>query len=200
MKTRIKLLSKEDKVLAEKADTELEKTIGIMQDISTPDSNTEEANLADMAESMLAEQKLPSKTLTIEGLGQANVISGVGLCIIIRPLGISNSYYVDEDTHTFKGNYHSMRLTLNMATDTERSAKASDEKSSTSHSVGDKVQFSGGPQYVASTATSPTNSPKAGPAKITAIAKSKNAKHPYHIIHTDKQSTVYGWVDASQIG
>ena len=151
VKTRIKLLSKEDKVLAEKADTELEKTIGIMQDISTPDS-------------------------------------------------ISNSDYVDEDTHTFKGNYHSMRLTMNMATDTERSAKASDEKSSTSHSVGDKVQFSGGPQYVASTATSPTNSPKAGPAKITAIAKSKNAKHPYHIIHTDKQSTVYGWVDASQIG
>lgn len=200
VKTRIKLLSKEDKVLAEKADTELEKTIGIMQDISTPDSNTEEANLTDMAESMLAEQKLPSKKLTIEGLGQANVISGVGLCIIIRPLGISNSYYVDEDTHTFKGNYHSMRLTMNMATDTERSAKASDEKSSTSHSVGDKVQFSGGPQYVASTATSPTNSPKAGPAKITAIAKSKNAKHPYHIIHTDKQSTVYGWVDASQIG
>ena len=39
VKTRIKLLSKEDKVLAEKADTELEKTIGIMQDISTPDSN-----------------------------------------------------------------------------------------------------------------------------------------------------------------
>ena len=76
VKTRIKLLSKEDKVLAEKADTELEKTIGIMQDISTPDSNTEEANLTDMAESMLAEQKLPSKTLTIEGLGQANVISG----------------------------------------------------------------------------------------------------------------------------
>lgn len=141
VKTRIKLLSKEDKVLAEKADTELEKTIGIMQDISTPDSNTEEANLTDMAESMLAEQKLPSKTLTIEGLGQANVISGVGLCIIIRPLGISNSYYVDEDTHTFKGNYHAMRLTLNMATDTERSTKASDEKSSTSHSVGDKVQF-----------------------------------------------------------
>ena len=130
VKTRIKLLSKEDKVLAEKADTELEKTIGIMQDISTPDSNTEEANLTDMAESMLAEQKLPSKTLTIEGLGQANVVSGVGLCIIIRPLGISSSYYVDEDTHTFKGNYHSMRLTMNMATDTERSAKASDEKTS----------------------------------------------------------------------
>ncbi|MFR0871289.1 MAG: hypothetical protein ACLSG5_07845 [Oscillospiraceae bacterium] len=98
-----------------------------------------------MAESMLAEQKLPSKTLTIEGLGQANVISGVGLCIIIKPLGISNSYYVDEDTHTFKGNYHSMRLTLNMATDTERSAKASDEKSSTSHSVAIRSIFGRSP-------------------------------------------------------
>ena len=183
VKTRIKLLSKEDKVVAQKADTELEKTIGIMQDITTPDSNTEETNLADMVESMLAEEKLPSKSLNVEALG------------------ISNSYYVDEDTHTFKGNYHSMRLTMNMATDTERKVKTSSSSSKkNAHSVGDKVQFTGGPQYVASTATSPTNSPKAGPAKITAIAKGKNAKHPYHIIHTDKQSTVYGWVNASQIG
>lgn len=201
VKTRIKLLSKEDKVVAQKADTELEKTIGIMQDITTPDSNTEETNLADMVESMLAEEKLPSKSLNVEALGIPDVISGIGVCIIINPLGISNSYYVDEDTHTFKGNYHSMRLTMNMATDTERKVKTSSSSSKkNAHSVGDKVQFTGGPQYVASTATSPTNSPKAGPAKITAIAKGKNAKHPYHIIHTDKQSTVYGWVNASQIG
>lgn len=106
VKTRIKLLSKEDKVVAQKADTELEKTIGIMQDITTPDSNTEEANLADMVESMLAEEKLPSKSLNVEALGIPDVISGIGVCIIINPLGISNSYYVDEDTHTFKGNYH----------------------------------------------------------------------------------------------
>ena len=137
----------------------------------------------------------------MEALGIPDVISGIGVCIIINPLGISNSYYVDEDTHTFKGNYHSMRLTMNMATDTERKVKTSSSSSKkNAHSVGDKVQFTGGPQYVASTAISPTNSPKAGPAKITAIAKGKNAKHPYHIIHTDKQSTVYGWVDASQIG
>ena len=201
VKTRIKLLSKEDKVVAQKADTELEKTIGIMQDITTPDSNTEEANLTDMVESMLAEEKLPSRSLNVEALGIPDVISGIGVCIIINPLGISNSYYVDEDTHTFKGNYHSMRLTMNMATDTERKVKTSSGSSKkNAHSVGDKVQFTGGPQYVASTATSPTNSPKAGPAKITAIAKGKNAKHPYHIIHTDKQSTVYGWVNASQIG
>ena len=63
--------------------------------------------------------------------------------------------------------------------------------------LGDIVKFKGGPHYVNSTATSYQASPKAGPAKVTAIAKS--ARHPYHVIHTDGSSTVYGWVDASQI-
>ena len=63
--------------------------------------------------------------------------------------------------------------------------------------IGDIVQFKGGPHYVSSTATSYKTSPPAGPAKVTAIAKS--AKHPYHVIHTTSASYVYGWVDASQI-
>lgn len=63
--------------------------------------------------------------------------------------------------------------------------------------LGDIVQFKGGPHYVSSTATTYRASPKAGPARVTAIAKS--ARHPYHVIHTDRSSTVYGWVDASQI-
>lgn len=63
--------------------------------------------------------------------------------------------------------------------------------------LGDVVQFTGGPHYISSTATSYKVQPKAGPAKVTALAK--GAVHPYHVIHTDSSSTVYGWVDASQI-
>lgn len=63
--------------------------------------------------------------------------------------------------------------------------------------LGDIVHFAGGPHYVSSTATTYRASPKAGPAKVTAISAS--ARHPYHVIHTDNTSTVYGWVDASQI-
>lgn len=74
------------------------------------------------------------------------------------------------------------------------SKKAADSKNI---GVGDIVHFKGGPHYSSSTATSHRASPKAGPAKVTATAKS--AKHPYHVIHTDNTSTVYGWVDASQI-
>lgn len=62
---------------------------------------------------------------------------------------------------------------------------------------GDVVQFAGGPHYTSANASSQSGCPKAGPARVTAICK--GAKHPYHIVHTDKQSTVYGWVDADKV-
>ena len=66
-----------------------------------------------------------------------------------------------------------------------------------SYKVGDIVQFKGSKHYTSANAASgPTC--KAGPAKITAI--SAGAKHPYHVIHTDNTSNVYGWVDAADIG
>lgn len=71
-------------------------------------------------------------------------------------------------------------------------------KPSGSIEVGDIVQFTGGPHYSNANATVAAATPKAGPAKVSAI--SKGAKHPYHIIHTDSQSSVYGWVDANTIG
>ena len=64
-------------------------------------------------------------------------------------------------------------------------------------SVGDTVQFAGGPHYTSANAASSSSSPKAGPAKVTAI--SKGAKHPYHVVHTNGQSSVYGWVDADRV-
>lgn len=63
--------------------------------------------------------------------------------------------------------------------------------------IGDIVRFKGGAHYVSSNATSCAGTPKAGAAKVTAVAK--GAKHPYHLIHTDNQSTVYGWVDSDVV-
>lgn len=72
-----------------------------------------------------------------------------------------------------------------------------EEKPSGSFSVGDIVQFKGGPHYTNANAASAAATVAAGPAKVTAI--SKGAKHPYHVIHTDGSSSVYGWVNASDI-
>lgn len=69
--------------------------------------------------------------------------------------------------------------------------------SSDGYKVGDVVQFLGGPHYKASTDKKANGNPKAGPAKITIIKE--GALHPYHVIHTDGTSRVYGWVDASEI-
>ena len=198
IKTRIKLLSKEDTVVAEAANAELEKLIGVFQDIDKPDDNMEQANITDMVKAMLDEQSLPDKSLSISALGLPDVISGVGVFATIKELGISKSFYIDEDTHTFEGNHHMMKLKLNLATDTDKPlGKSTVSSGGGDFKVGDIVQFLGGPHYITSTASSPTNSPKAGPAKITIIAK--GAPHPYHVIHTDSQSTVYGWVDGSNL-
>lgn len=64
------------------------------------------------------------------------------------------------------------------------------------YKVGDIVQFAGGKHYANAQAASGTTV-KPGPAKVTAVATA--GKHPYHLVHTDSTSTVYGWVDAAAI-
>lgn len=64
--------------------------------------------------------------------------------------------------------------------------------------VGDIVQFEGGYHYRSSNATSPTGQKQApGPAKVTEYYP--KGKHPYHVVHTNSRSNVYGWVDEETI-
>ncbi len=62
--------------------------------------------------------------------------------------------------------------------------------------VGDVVTFSGGKHYVSSNGSLGYGA-KPGPAKITRFLPGR--KHPYHLIHTDRTSNVYGWVDADTV-
>lgn len=191
IKTRVKLVSKEGTVLAEKRDAALEKKIGIFQEIEQPDESLTEAQVNDLVNSILNEKSTPERTLTISAIGNSNIISGLGVFIIIPELGISRTFYVDSDTHIFQDNKHTMTLKLTYANDIAKESGAANE---TGHKVGDVVQFHGGYQYVSSTASTPTGSKcAAGPARITLYAK--GAKHPWHLIHEDSSSRVYGWVD-----
>lgn len=193
IKTRVKMVSKEGTTIAEKSNSSLEKKIGVFQEINQPDESLTTAQINDLISSILDEKSTPERTLTVEAIGIAEVISGIGVYIIIPELGLSRTFYVDEDTHTFKDNMHTMSLKLNYANDLAKETKSSDTGGK-DYKVGDIVQFNGGYHYVSSTASSPTGSKcAAGPAKITLQAK--GAKHPWHLIHTDSQSRVYGWVD-----
>mgnify|MGYP001078255499 CR=1 FL=1 len=65
---------------------------------------------------MLAEKKQASRTLNLNDLiGIPDVISGVGVFVIIPHIAISRTLYVDSDTHTFKDNLHTMSLQLSYA-------------------------------------------------------------------------------------
>lgn len=193
IKTRVKMVSKEGTTVAEKSNAELEKRIGIFQEIDQPDESLTAAQVNDLIASIIEEKGTPQRTLSVEAVGIAEVISGIGVYIIIPELEISRTFYVDEDTHTFKDNEHTMSLKLNYANDLAKEEKGA-EDSSEEHKVGDVVQFHGGYHYVSSVASNPTGTKcAAGPAKITLIAK--GAKHPWHLIHTDSSTRVYGWVD-----
>lgn len=193
IKTRVKIVSKEGTTVAEKSNTEIENKIGILQEVEQREESLSEAQIKDLISSMLDEKSTPERSLDVEALGNVDVVSGIGVYIIIPELSLAKTFYVDSDTHIFKGNLHTMQLKLNLANDLDKAGR-NEEQGGAGHKVGDVVQFNGGYHYASSTSDKPTGSKcTAGPAKITLNAK--GAKHPWHLIHTDGSTRVYGWVD-----
>ena len=197
LKTRIKLLSKEGTVLAQEQDTALEKLYGIFQDVSTPDESLSKAQIKSLAKTLLDEKKTPERSLILNKvLGVTDVISGVGVFIKIPHLGLNKTFYVDSDSHVFKGNLHTMSLELNLISEASPPEEPKQEdEAKKDYKVGDVVQFHGGKHYVASTAGSPASTNLgAGPAKFTLT--NKGSAHPWHLVTEDWGKThVWGWVD-----
>lgn len=113
IKTRLKIYSDEDTVFAVRKNTELESKIGIFQDIEKKDDDLSEAKLNQHITETLNEISKPELSLSVEVFGIPEVISGTEVYAIVNELGIKQSFYVDEDTHTFKANSHTMMLSLN---------------------------------------------------------------------------------------
>ncbi len=69
--------------------------------------------------------------------------------------------------------------------------------SSKTYKAGDIVQFNGGTHYLSSYSNAAGNHAAAGPAKITLTpdCAGNGGAHPWHLVHTDNTSNVYGWVD-----
>lgn len=200
IKTRVKMVSKEGTTVAEKKKSSLEDKIGIFQEVQTPDESLSTAQLNDLITSILDEQSTPERTLNVEAVGIPEVISGIGVFIVIPQLGLSRTFYVDSDTHTFTDNSHTMKLKLNYASDIGKDDKKEEEKpekeeKKKSYKKGDVVQFKGGSHYVSSTASKPASTGlSAGPAKITYT--NPGSAHPWCLVTENwSQTHVWGWVD-----
>lgn len=126
-RTRVKLYSDANAVLAEAKDTSIEASIGIMQHAEQADSKEKKAKLQTMANELLAQLKQPSESFSIESLGVPDVITGKAVWINIPFLGLKQTYFVDEDTHTFEMENHTMSLTLNAVNEVEKADEKDDD-------------------------------------------------------------------------
>lgn len=197
--TRITMLSDEGTVLAEAVNEELENKIGVSREIISDDDTYTAAQLKALCQAILEEKGTPDRTFSLQAIGNAEVVSGLGVFVIIKPLGISQTFYVDSDTHTFTDNEYTMSLKLTLAQDVRKpiGTNTSSANESGGYKIGSTVQFLGGAYYVTNRATDPIlSNAKAGPAKIQNIAP--GTAHPYFLAHTDNQSVVYGWVNRNQ--
>ena len=192
IRTRVRLLSKEDAIVYEKANTELESKIGTFMEVKSVDDSYTAAQMQELVESIFDEKGTPEQSLKVSGMGVSEAVSGKCVYVIIPHLGLKRSFFIDEDTHKYTRESHTMTLKLNFAEPVTKSSGST--QTSSEHKIGDVVQFNGGYHYVNSTASKPTGSRcNAGPAKITHIAKGK--AHPWQLEHTDSKSRVFGWVD-----
>lgn len=113
IKTRLKIYSDEDTVFAVRKNKDMENLIGIFQEIEKKDDDMSEAKLSQHIDETLKEISAPEISLDVEAFGIPDVISGTGVYVIINELGIKQTFYVDEDTHTFKDGSYKMSLKLN---------------------------------------------------------------------------------------
>lgn len=102
---------------------------------------------------------------------------------------VSNYYYVNSIQHS--ADVYGMTMELERA---QQEAAENEEEEKKEYNVGDIVNFHGGTHYVSSYPGSKGYNARAGMAKIT-IKDGSGKAHPWHLIHTDSGSNVYGWVD-----
>lgn len=85
---------------------------------------------------------------------------------------------------------------LNEAVDAAASDTVATGDATSTIAIGDVVNFTGNQHFVSSTGDR-GYAARPGPGKVTQV--NLNGKHPYHLIHADNTTNLYGWVNASDI-
>lgn len=117
IKTRVRLLSKADAVVYEEVNAELEEKIGLFMDVKSVEDDYNAAQIQELVKSVFEEKGAPTKSLKVSGIGASDAISGGCVYVVIPHLEIERTFYIDEDTHTYTRNSHTMTLKLNFADD-----------------------------------------------------------------------------------
>lgn len=67
---------------------------------------------SDLASKILKEKNKIKKDISVECLGDTNIISGNAVILNLPDLNITKAFYIDSDTHTFRDGLHTMSVSL----------------------------------------------------------------------------------------
>ncbi len=143
--------------------------------------------------------KSNEKAATLSGDIWPNPNICAGITVKLSGLGkIDGKYFVDKSTIEITNSGTTQSLEMHkcqkrLTTSPKSKSKKKKAAAKGNYKVGDVVNFHGGTHYLSSDSGSKGFTAKAGKAKIT--LKKPGKSHPYHLIHTDSNSNVYGWVD-----
>lgn len=164
---------------------------GIRQRIYTRGSDETLADAKSASQEILNSDGKITKGMTVQSPDVPFIRKGDLVYIISS--SVSEYYLVKSIQHSIES--YSMTMELDIA---EEELVAATEESSSGgtkeYNVGDVVNFHGGTHYVSSYPDSKGYNARAGSAKIT-IKNGSGQAHPWHLIHEDSGSNVYGWVD-----
>lgn len=190
--TRVKVIGKSKK----KGKTSVVATIngltkyGVRQRIYTRGSDETKKHAKKAAQEILEESGDIKQDITVQSPDVPYIRKAD---MVYMQVGAVKGYY---NVKSIQHDADVMSMTMSLEPAEKKSASSDKKKSSDSYKVGDEVDFKGGKHYVSSTGSKGYPA-KAGKAKIT--KKNTAGKHPYHLIHVNSKSDVYGWVDENTI-
>ncbi len=186
--TRVKVVGKEkkDKTQVVEAVVDGYTQYGIRQKIYKRGSDESLDDAKKAAQEILNNEGGIKREIRVEGPDLPFVRKG-DLIYILNGASPGN-HYVKGVRHN--ADTYSMSMDLEPANIPEQEEMETEK----SYEVGDIVDFHGGTHYVSSYPDARGYSARAGKAKIT-IKNGLGKAHPWHLIHVDNESNVYGWVD-----
>lgn len=190
--TRVKVVGQADKQGKHSVEATLNGEIqyGVRQRIYTrgKEETLSDANLA--AQKILEDEGKIEKKMAVQAPDVPFIRKG-DLVYIISSI-TSSYYYVKSIQHNAES--YNMSMDLEYVESKEIDGDSNNGQDKKEYQVGDIVNFHGGTHYVSSYSDAKGYSASAGKAKIT-IKNGSGKTHPWHLIHTDSGSNVYGWVD-----
>lgn len=112
--TQVKLVSGDDDkpITVTVKDAAGQKKFGVLQHFEKVTDKLNKGKLTKRANSILKENKGIQKEFEVDALGIPEIVSGKPVYVIENDIGVKGTYYVDTDTHHFKGEHHEMQLKL----------------------------------------------------------------------------------------